>query len=727
MRVPWGVVAALGVAALGVFAYGRTHLFDQVVVEQAHAESPNAPPTAGEALEPVLGLPEMGLTLLGASPGEQAGEAWAFGGGELVEHLGQEGGWQAVSLPPGLEGKPASAEAAGARVTGDGGVLLRAGTEVVLRDPGDQPRLVSLPEITPASGAVQPAGVKQDSQASPPTEAKPPTGVTSPTEVKLPKEAASPTEVKPPTGATPSAESTPAAPSFASGAYAAIDEAGGHTGILLAAAGGATGFQVLHYDGTQWTKAPEPLALTKEQAEPKANFMPKRLACGPAGAGQLSTSAENCWLLAAYGADQLALFRRTAANPDQADPSGFTWQPVERIRESLLGEAPPQAGHPTLAALSEEAQMLTVTAQGVWVDFRAQLPGTSEPSYVSELIAPAEDATPPRALGRWCYPTGPGCAKSLSGPLTGAYSSFAWPGGSAEDPGTRIVARPGESDLLELPGGAEGSFAATPAADSTSATFISPGKGWLDVAADTSGSADFQGQSQLLEVTPQPQGDRLQESPVPFRRPLLAVAQAPGSAPADPGAQAIAVGAEGEVGRYIAGEGWSTEVLDNSAGEVQRPTLRGVAWPEADRAYAVGDHGAMWVWRAETGLWEPDPARDPNFVGSLTAIAFSTVDPNLGYAVGKGGVLLRYGKTWEQEPLPEALQAVNFTSIAFAGSEALATYRYVAGEREAGGSPSMKDRAGTSMKVLPRWPVNRSSPRPLGCPTEVQLWLVPAP
>ncbi len=83
----------------------------------------------------------------------------------------------------------------------------------------------------------------------------------------------------------------------------------------------------------------------------------------------------------------------------------------------------------------------------------------------------------------------------------------------------------------------------------------------------------------------------------------------------------------------------------------------------------------MWLWRAETGLWEQDAAAPLGFHGNLTAIAFSPVDPAVGYAVGKQGVLLAYDKTWTQQALPPGLEQANFTSVAFAGAEALATYR----------------------------------------------------
>ena len=117
------------------------------------------------------------------------------------------------------------------------------------------------------------------------------------------------------------------------------------------------------------------------------------------------------------------------------------------------------------------------------------------------------------------------------------------------------------------------------------------------------------------------------------------------------GSQALAVGDRGEVARYAAGQRLA-------AGE---PRRRQVA-PDAaaargrlarpGRAYAVGDEGAMWLWRGETGLWEADPAAPLNFQGNLLGIAFDPANSARGYAVGQSGVLLRYGKSWQQEPLP---------------------------------------------------------------------------
>ena len=108
----------------------------------------------------------------------------------------------------------------------------------------------------------------------------------------------------------------------------------------------------------------------------------------------------------------------------------------------------------------------------------------------------------------------------------------------------------------------------------------------------------------------------------------------------------------------------------------------------------------MWLWMKETGYWVPDPAKPFNFRGNLTAIAFESGNPQVGFAVGKQGVLLKYGKSWEEiskqsvkreaKRLEQELGVeewrLNFTSVAFAGSEALATYRVVLEENfEAGG------------------------------------------
>ncbi len=111
----------------------------------------------------------------------------------------------------------------------------------------------------------------------------------------------------------------------------------------------------------------------------------------------------------------------------------------------------------------------------------------------------------------------------------------------------------------------------------------------------------------------------------------------------------------------------------------------------------------MWVWQGDTGLWEPDPAKPFNFDENLTGIAFDPGNPDLGWAVGKDGTMLQFGKTWTQATLPAVLQNVDFTSIAFAGDVALATYRgFVAG----GVNPSISPEG------------SRSTPARAGCPSD---------
>ena len=97
--------------------------------------------------------------------------------------------------------------------------------------------------------------------------------------------------------------------------------------------------------------------------------------------------------------------------------------------------------------------------------------------------------------------------------------------------------------------------------------------------------------------------------PVSFRHALLALAPQPGAPVGALTSEALAVGDQGEVARYVPGKGGCPKACSGRVGACEPPRLRAVAWPTPSRAYAVGDRGAMWLWRAETGLWEPDPAR----------------------------------------------------------------------------------------------------------------------
>jgi hypothetical protein len=670
----WSHLGAIARVAAGVSVAGRASA-------AVPADSPGPLPTGTDSFEAVLGMPATDVAMIGVSSAstEAGEEVWAYGtlgsvpalvAGKpyaqqltLLEHT-EAAGWQVVPLPPGPGGAPLSSGSGnlpdalhglGGRVTAAGGVVLLTDAGIVARDPQGQAQVLPEPEAT----------LLGEHESLPPQ--------------------------SPPAGA-----GTP---------YAAIEDEAGHTGVLIAPDGDGSSLNlaagILHYDGVHWTREPisQPEGL-------RAGFTPEALACGAGSTDSSATSPQECWLLAAYKSaanasspDRLALFRRTPT-----ESHGYAWK-QQTVADQLLGEASELLGNassepllvtpPGAEGSTQDAQMLTVTSHGVWVDFKTRFGGST--ADVSKLVIPPEpsgsessgsSASSARTEGTWCYPLEAGptsvCAQlqpqpqSLGAPLPATYQSFAWP--AASGPGTRIITGFGNREMLELSGGGDftyvvGAGGSNSGEDST--VFSSPQNGWIGVGGAGFRTPDQAGQSQVIHITERPQGDQLQETAVPFRYPLLAVAQAPGSEPGNAGAQAVAVGLQGEVGRYTPGQGWSPESLYDATGKVQTPTLRGVAWPEPGRAYAVGDNGAMWLWRADTGLWEPDPAKPLNLVDNLTAIAFSSESPTVGYAVGKDGTLLSFGKSWTQVPLPADLAQANFTSVTFAGNEALATYRTV--------------------------------------------------
>jgi hypothetical protein len=441
--------------------------------------------------------------------------------------------------------------------------------------------------------------------------------------------------------------------------FTAIDEPA-HTGALVVPGGlSTTDPGVLHYDGAQWAR--EPICTTytrKSDGEVESCTVPaesKVLAIA-------ASSSQNAWLLASSSTESLMLFKRTAPPSGSGPPVWVQSQPAHWV----------PSGDTVFARAHGE--MLTVTGQGVWVDMTLTT-STVQNADLSLLLSATSPST---VLGTWCYPY-PACGQgepswgSLGAQLPSEYRSFAWPSnGGPGELGTRIITGLEDGAMLRFEGTGNFEYAiGGGGAGSAEAAFASPTEGWISSVVNA-GAASAQVERIATSAPP-----KLQSWPLPFRRPLMAIAPQPGTTPGDPNAQALAVGDQGQIARYVPGEGWTPEFLYNAAGEVQTPRLRGVAWPEANRAYAVGDGGAMWVWRSETGLWEPDPAAPLGLHANLTAIAFSPTDPAVGYAVGKQGTLLSYDKTWTQQVLPAGLEEADFTSVAFAGGEALVTYRMV--------------------------------------------------
>jgi hypothetical protein len=478
----------------------------------------------------------------------------------------------------------------------------------------------------------------------------------------------------------PSGEGSPGEPQpllasgesiFASGRaplIAPLDEAGGHAGALVVPVveqGPGVENGVLHWDGSQWTR--EPIAI------PSASSSSFRVL----GIG--ASSPSNAWLLGQlaggshYPAGAVALFRR-----DPTSPGGPSWQPVTPATGAAPGDPLSANGQLFSVAGTGDpptvlSQILTVTSEGVWVD------GVRTDASASTTIyfKPDGEADSGQAAASWCrLPAGapsssPPCDHELpEGLPNGPSRSIAW-----ADPtnpagfGQRVITGFPEGVSLRLDGSSftrvlalGGSNPPSDVGGTFGAAFSEPREGWLG--------------NELLPVhlTLHPVASRLTPYPVPFRHALVAIAPQPGAPIGALTSEALAVGDQGQVARYEPGKGWLPESLLAVGGRRATPRLRAVAWPTPTRAYAVGDRGQMWRWEAETGLWEPDPGTPFNFRGNLTGVAFDPNNPAVGFAIGEEGLLLGYGKTWTQEALPPGLAGATFTSIAFAGSEAIIAY-----------------------------------------------------
>jgi len=577
-------------------------------------------------VQPSLGLPAANVVLAGAARDGAPGEAWGYGtlsgaatdasgqplsagayGFVLVRHTDADG-WT-LQRSTGTESfRPLDGPAAG-RVTSAGGVAVAG-----VRDTADGPKATLLVRAAGATAVAAPA---------PDPSGDPGTGVLHAGERLLDGQGT---------------------------ALAAVDE-DGRTGVFVPAFGGAVDSAILHWDGQAWSR--EPIDVP---ADSSSFFQVQALA---------ASSPDNAWLLAQESPDLgrgVVLFQRVV------DGAGAHWE------ERLLGaspfaqSAPPGTGVQALGGRGWPGDPLSVTEQRVWVDGTAQAGGAAQDFTLAYDVASGQVAH------TWCdiAATGgtPLCDLPLgSGLASTGYRSFAFPG--AGD-GTRIVtnapAVPGSDGTshgvwLQLD---DAGAARRPGIGGTGATvgarsgaFAAPDDGWLG------------GVHAVGRVTRTSAPVRLVPWPLDVRHPLSAAATQPGATPGDPSAAVLAVGAAGTIVRYTPSGGWSPEFLLNGVGQRLSPNLRGVAWPEPQRAYAVGDNGEMWVWRGETGLWERDEAAPNDFVAHLMGVAFAPGDPSRGYVVGKGGVLLRYGKTWTQEPLPAAAQGADLTAIAFAGGQAL--------------------------------------------------------
>jgi hypothetical protein len=640
------VMVLVGGAALALVAgAGASTRREAVPHREAVPRTARANITFADAVtaQPVLGLPATQIEVIGGSPGEASGEAWAQGrvgavpatvNGQqlsseevLLRYTTSSGTWQIVPVD-NASGAQIPIDWVASEVTPNGGVALlgtngSGSQELVTRNPGGAFAAASTPLPT----------------------------------VLLPGE---------------SLYSSAGAPVMAS------FDGGSSTGVLVAPASmSAIDPGVLQYLGGQWTR--EQLCASYSGGS-----------CTAAGSMTVNaisaSSSGNAWLIASNGSGTPVLFERELAGSTQV------W--VEQQPSSwLLGSGAAPSGEN--ASVAGDGPVLTASGTGVWVDLGI----SGQQTDASVYVVPGASG---EVAGTWCYPQSlcPGATGSLGASLPNDYGSFAWASTSSTAPGARIITGLDGAALLELGDGSSsfaykvtsGDAATAPGGGGTfgpggetltsqgtsvtgGAAFDSPEQAWLGTALLQSPNSPVAQTPEVVQITTAPASDQLTSFPVPFRHPLLAVAGEPGEDAGSADSEALAVGADGEIARYHPGEGWVPEFLYNGQGVVQTPTLRGVVWPTSDFAYAVGDDGAMWMWVGQTGLWEPDPAKPLNFEGNLTAIAFDPSNPNVGYAVGKQGVLLSFGKTWAQETLPAAVGSADFTSVAFAGNEAIVGYR----------------------------------------------------
>ncbi|HEX5376660.1 MAG TPA: hypothetical protein VFW48_10945 [Solirubrobacterales bacterium] len=581
---------------------------------------------------PSLGPADSGMTLMGAAPAGEPGEAWGYR--QLPLSVGEvrvgatpldfgspasaaqpepqlafvryteASGWQVYRTPRDESGQPYRGPVPNrlsARITREGGGVLvgrdtnrPVGQQVVVlhHDPGGNWRALDAPPpgvLLPAEGE-QPAESLADEQGS---------------------------------GAI---------------ANAAFDE-NGRTGLLFGAAGRNVVNGMIHYDGTQWTPR-EPIQVPVGSEK---HF--KILAVDATGLG-------NAWALAEpdEGLERSAvLLERTGT------PEGWVERPL--VGTPFAASDTPSENIADVEPIRGAAQPLTVTSDGVWIDLTASIEGFERDVTIFYSIGQEE------VTGSWCDAAVCG-SNALGVKLSrqGGYRSFAWPGGQF---GTRVITNPLD------PGGSEetnrgtylrfadGMFARMPGGSGNfhpSGAFASADGGWLEGP---------------VEISPKTAPVSLHPWPISVRAPLADITGAPGAPLGSLSSGALAVGADGSVIRYEPSRGWQREFLLSSSGSVNKATLRGVAWPEPSRAYAVGDLGAMWMWNAADDLWVADPGVPIGFEGNLMDIAFDPTDPFRGYAVGKNGVLLSYGKGWDQDALPAGYGGASLTSIAFAGSQAI--------------------------------------------------------
>ncbi|UUY03517.1 hypothetical protein LRS13_23075 [Svornostia abyssi] len=570
---------------------------------------------------PVAGLPASSVIPLGSAPASAPGEVWGIGN---------------VKRVAGPDGAPVQDAAGLVRQRGDGGwefVSRVAGTDGKPAAAWPPVRGVGPGRVTERGGvvyAVSDGRIVARNPGGAPTVLTPPDATVLPSGLSM-------------------AESSRVT-------LAAFD--GNDKVHVLVAPVGRVEDRVLYHDGAAWTS--EMIDLPTGAAD----FKVGAIAVEPSGQAWLTATAK----------DGLLLYRR-----DTSTPGSVTWERV------TLTDAKPFVTSAATRPLAFPAEGLTAIAGALWIDARLETSGPSLP------VTMRFDTTARRVTRTWCddavcdanlgvglgVPSAPddeGRVDNTQGGARAGYRSFAWDGAGS---GTRVITNPRFAAEPSAPAGA--GYAVFDGATFRAVRAGGPrASGVLGDGAFTDARTGWLGQSAfaLTRIAPGQLEQRLQAYPLPIARPLLAVVPEPGRSPGDPTAGALAVGDDGRVVRYVPGQGWLSEQLTAGATRAT-PRLNAVAWPEPSRAYAAGQEGEIWQWRAETGLWERDENAPLDLVGDqYTGLAFEPGNPDRGYAITQAGKIFAYGKSWEPQEVPALKrgstdQRDELRGIAFAGSEAL--------------------------------------------------------
>ena len=480
-----------------------------------------ATPIGAPNAETVLGTPA--VMFIGTSSAEAPGEVWGEGGDSLYRFT-EAGGWElqpGAPVPAGGNVRFERGFPAAGRTTPAGGVaaFVRVGGEE-----GEKPGLLvrdpgGAPHLAPQPGAALNEGESLFREGS---------------------------------GGLPEP-------------LVAFEAAAGGTGAFVAPATNSETSQtaILSYDASGWTR--EPICLSPAGEPCLAPAEP-----GFAAVAIDATSETNAWLLARSPTAGILLFHREEGEWIEQPLGGPLGEPFGS-KEFEVGEEEVTVEPRTVG------QPLVVTTAGLWID--AQLgSGAAKSEATLYLKTDAGQPSEAEVVASWCELTAATsggvslCTYPLGNELSqGAGRSFAWPpdGGSADPYGTRVVTGVGQGAILTLSGTA---FTHQPllggtAGSAEGAALQSPTEGWLGAGA------------QPVRLTPTPHPSNLLTWPVPFSHPLTAIAPQPEAPVGAIGSQALAVGAEGEVARYVPGEGRQPEALLNGSQSRVDPTLRGVAWP----------------------------------------------------------------------------------------------------------------------------------------------------